>query len=244
MWLFYQSEWFEIPFSTLGKISRKKIADSDFYRHFYFELFKKYKCYNSLPQNWQNEKIEIAKFILQKASFDRNLLSIGSGIGFVEHSICKLNQQVTVVGLEPSLLENPLFQSSQRFKVINGYFPQALNGSDIPNFGYSLAIEYGMTDYDFLNFSIEIKNSNLKRFLFLSASTVPDASFLTRATIWQLRSLKQWIHSYLKPVQRWGYVRSPSEHKAIFKKARLNILEEGFILGYWYCVIINQIENI
>lgn len=87
---FYQTEWFNIQFSSFTKMNSSIQADEEFYNKFYIEFFNKFTSYEQLPENWKKDKRLLADFIFEQIKDKANVLSIGCGNGFIENELSKM----------------------------------------------------------------------------------------------------------------------------------------------------------
>lgn len=88
--------------------ARGDLAGARFYEHFYRHLLTKFSAWSDLPSAWRDEKQPVVDLLYRSMHAGaRTLLSVGCGIGFVEHELLQR-------GLPPENLflneisENPL----------------------------------------------------------------------------------------------------------------------------------------
>jgi len=86
---FYQTEWFNIQFSSFIEMNASKQADEEFYNKFYAEFFKKFSSYSELSNKWKEEKEQVVNFIYENIKNYNKILSIGCGNGYIEYSLNK-----------------------------------------------------------------------------------------------------------------------------------------------------------
>jgi SAM-dependent methyltransferase len=222
----WETEWFNIRFKSFTKLSEEKIAGMDFYKLFYNEFYKKYSRYEDLPKDWIESKKNIAKDIHLHSCKERKLLSIGCGIGFVEHELHELRRKVRdtgeVVAIDPNLTAKFLHKGVN-FK--QGYFPQIVENESF-DFVYSSVIDYSFTDDKYVDFLKDIYNFRVKRFMLVNC--LPSQNNWTF-----LNHLKEVVKELLSLLhvrsrgQFWGYLRSIDEQIILLKKAGFQEFEVG-----------------
>ena len=95
---FYQESWQGIPFSAFSHLSFFHLAEPKFYGTFYEELFRRYKDWEDLPAHWrENKKLDaawLARVLEERRRAEGwpperplRVLSIGSGVGYMEHAL-------------------------------------------------------------------------------------------------------------------------------------------------------------
>ena len=82
----YQKNWFGISFYDLGiPLSSSKIADEEFYKLFYKKFSNDFNSFEQLPLNWRIIKNEIAQHIITFLDEGHSVLSVGSGLCYIEN---------------------------------------------------------------------------------------------------------------------------------------------------------------
>ena len=107
---FYQESWQGIPFTTFAHTHFFHLADAKFYSVFYEELFRRYQSWEDLPEVWRRNKTADALWIasrLKKMQEEKThdsplrVLSIGSGVGFMERMLLKeMGDSIAVLNIE------------------------------------------------------------------------------------------------------------------------------------------------
>jgi hypothetical protein len=98
---FWQSEWFNIDFESLGvPLLPNKLASSEFYETFYAKLFLINNSFESLPQNWLNLKAATAEAIGDEVRQNASVLSYGCGLGYVEYQLIRYRPDLFVTGVD------------------------------------------------------------------------------------------------------------------------------------------------
>lgn len=90
----YQKEWQGFQFAGFAKLSTKQLADAEFYNAFYRELFKHYGGYDELDAAWRRNKGELANWIAARLTPGSRVLSVGCGLGYMEHCLQRSRKDV------------------------------------------------------------------------------------------------------------------------------------------------------
>jgi len=155
----YQNGWHGIPFKSFSRISSVLLADSDFYKHFYRALFKKYNNPSDLEPEWLELKTQVAEFIKEHIGKNKNsdILSVGCGLGIVEKALLGegyQNLEVTEVSEDPL---SWLRQSIAPDKVHIGNFPDCLSDNRTYDFIYLCSVEYFLDQEGFISLLKNVK---------------------------------------------------------------------------------------
>lgn len=225
----YQKEWFGIPFSSFSGMSRRHMAGKDFYDKFYDKFYEKYSSYDELPAGWKKQKKMIADHLLDNSDRNMTILSVGCGIGYIEHILRSHDRDVVVV--EPSSKATAFLNKGKGIKICHGLFPECL--PDEPqrfDLMYLVDTDYVFDQRELTDLMKSAKKhcrtiifvSILRKNLFLE--TIEDA-LIRILSFLRLREMGQF----------WGYLRTADEFMNCLKKAGYTDLESG-ILGdasYW-----------
>src|SRR5580765_368435 len=84
---FWQKEWHGIQFDTFATLSATRLAGAEFYSAFYRELLRRHSGYEGLDAGWRRDKAEIANWLAGRAHRGSRILSVGAGLGYVEHCL-------------------------------------------------------------------------------------------------------------------------------------------------------------
>ena len=90
----YETEWFGIKFNSFANLNRRQIADASFYDKLYQQFNNKFSKYADLPLAWKVSKSKVADFLLQRTKKEDLLLSIGSGIGYIEYLLEQAGREI------------------------------------------------------------------------------------------------------------------------------------------------------
>lgn len=225
---FYQTDWFGIYFKSFININSRKIAGISFYNKFYEEFYKKFSSYEDLPHEWLLNKNLIADFILKQTNNIDRVLSIGSGIGYIEYNI--KNAGRNIVAIEPSQKASEFIKKFSNIKIYNGFPSLCLNekeGMLLYDFIYMVAVDYIFNNNELISLLKNIKNFKAKNFLLISVS------------IYKSQSLSQTFKHFIKLImsffnfyelgQLWGYERKSEDFLYIFRKTGFVNIKSGFL---------------
>ena len=220
----YQKSWHEINFTDFFDPNQKKVSDVDFYESFYEKFLKVYSSYEDLPASYIENKMPTIKFLCNKISNKKNILSIGCGLGIIENLIFKeLKEAPKIIGVEPSNTALTWIQEKNIFPVYSGYFPLALAECETKfDYSYARAIEYLFNQEEYIEFLKSVILYGIKEFSIISVS--PDRRNIDFI-------VKDWVKEILSTLglyergQFWGYLRTPKDHKTAFIEAGFEIVE-------------------
>lgn len=229
---FYQTQWHGIKFQNFILMDHEKLADENFYKKFYYEFYKYYSSFEDLDSQWLLSKKEIANFILR--SFYRHnqtVLSIGCGIGIIEKNllkkISKENFFVTEVSKVPLKF---ISQDLSSENIFIGSFP-----SNIPDQKYFdnillLSVDYCFEDKDFIQLLNDcyLKLNPRGRLLVISASYLSSYLLIKYATKDFIKNVL-FFFGLITRGQLWGYQRTASCYRNLFKKSFFSEFQVGFM---------------
>lgn len=250
---FYQESWQGIPFTTFSHISFFHLAEPRFYAVFYEELFNRYHGWNDLPAIWRKNKEKEADWLAEKIRKIMNnkqdihtpvrVLSIGSGVGYMEKILLEKMPEIELYVNEPSTVGmrwlKKLIPASRIFIGL----PPACLPSDIEwDVIYLSAVDYGIP-----NMELEKLLENLCAMLAqhgelicISASLLQEDSFAGKIVNIMKNIIRCFLHyAGIRRQQFWGWRRTRKEYQKLFKKAGFYNIEDGFFSddaeNYWIC---------
>lgn len=222
----YQKSWHNIDFSSFAILDSNALADETFYEKFYKIFFTKYNSFDELDNQWKESKYDTAKEILKLiGNNQKNVLSIGCGIGITEKYIIEHFTNINLIALEPSLDALRWLKELEGIQVVNGYFPDALliiQKEINCSVAFANAIDYVFDNVQYKLFLRSIIEYGINEFIMISVS-VDKSSFFD--------NVKQKMKSYLEQIglydlgQFWGYMRTVEEHSTIMIEAGFNVVE-------------------
>ena len=226
---FYETEWFDIKFCEIAKLSTKQVANAEFYSAFYQSFYAKYNSYDDLPNSWRLGKDIVATQLenIIKAENKKRPLSIGCGIGYVEHRLAQLLTEMdslSLTAIDPSV-DVKQWCCDKRVKFVRGMFPECLSVDDDYDFTYVCNIDYVFSNEDYTEFIKCIFDYGIKDLLLteLSVQEKQPLKHVTKDSIIYLLSLC----GFYDRGQLWGYRRTIPEHKKIVEAAGYSNIDIG-----------------
>jgi SAM-dependent methyltransferase len=234
----FQREWQKINFSTFSKMSSKTIADSEFYKLFYQEFFKIYNNWNELPVEWRASKNKWSQFILKHCNTNSRVLSVGCGLGYIEHQLKISNPSIDLYIHEVApaawnWINNEIDENHKFVGFIPGCIPVDLKFDLI----YLATIDYAIDDDTLISLLASIKNLLTKdgKCLLISASFEDVPVLFKDYWFYIVKLLKIYtlkILNFTKGIKKgqfWGWMRTKKEYKDLMLNSGLQIIEDGFL---------------
>lgn len=241
---FYQESWQGIPFSAFAHLSFFHLAEPKFYGTFYEELFRRYKDWEDLPASWrENKKLDaawLARLLEERRRAEGwpperplRVLSIGSGVGYMEHALL---QQVPGLELhvnEPSTVGMRWLRTIVPADRIYIGVPPACLPSDIKyDMIYLSAVDYSMLQRDLERLLGELRSqlSPGGEVICLSASLLEEDSFVGSLVNFLKNIIRCGLHFLgVRRQQFWGWRRTRAEYKALFREAGFGHIRDGWL---------------
>lgn len=219
---FWQTNWFDIEFSSFTKLNSTKQADEVFYEKFYTEFFKKFNSYEDLPEQYKKDKNLLVDFILEKIKDYNKGLAIGCGNGYIEKEIIK-KWGGELMADEPSKVASKWISQNSKINFVNGYFPNAIKCNENFDFAYMCYVDYVFDNKSYITLLQNVKNYPINDFLLVGVSTYsPNLIQTIKYNIKKLLSIFGFFNQQL-----WGYLRTIDEHKNILEKAGYTNIDFG-----------------
>ena len=248
---FYQESWQGIPFTAFSHLSFFHLAGSKFYSTFYEELFRRYASWNDLPETWRHNKRKDARWLAARLrevlarepgrETPAKVLSIGSGVGFMEKMLLEEMPELELYVSEPSTVGMKwLRQIIPAERIYVGTPPACLPPDVRYDMIYLSAVDYGIPSPGLTRLLAELQAQLLPggRLFCLSASLLEEDSFIG-SFVNAIKIVIRGILHYLgiRRQQFWGWRRTRDEYRRLFKQAgfkgvRDGWLEDGFET-YW-----------
>jgi SAM-dependent methyltransferase len=234
----YQTEWQDIQFSDFYKTSSSKLAAPEFYDKFYKEFFRRYNSWEELSSDWLNEKKYLASFICKQNLSDKNILSVGCGLGAIEHYIHKTNPefQLYIHEVAPTAWRWINDEISDNHKLL-GLFPDCLPVGVKFDFIYMSAVDYALKNVDLINLLKSLKHGLTEngRCMIISASLDEfDDGFSSKVRNY-FNKVKVMFIQLLDRIgirscgQLWGWLRSKEDYHSVMQQAGFSEISSGFI---------------
>jgi SAM-dependent methyltransferase len=230
---YHEREWHGIEFAAFATVSSHQLADVRFYDAFYRELFRRYRGYDELDEGWRRRKQERARWIGARLPPGARVLSIGCGIGYMEHCL----QQDRGGGIELHVHEPAAAALSwlrcelpeNRIHVAAGDAAKHAPFDVV----YLSALDYALPQPAMIALLAE-QRAQLRAggtCLIVSASFLPDASWIRRVRDRAgdgLRWFLEWTRIRHRG-QFWGWMRSRADYQELFRASGYAGITDGFI---------------
>jgi SAM-dependent methyltransferase len=235
----YQQEWFGLRLRLLTSVSPSRRPDAAFYDAFYDRFFQKYHNWPELGDEWLECKKAVARLICERTReipVPKRLLSVGCGLGWVEHCLLEMDPsidlEITEVSRRALRWIAPTI-GSERVHV--GAFPDCLPFDRRYELIYANAYDYCLDDKELLNFMVAARGRLTDHgiLLIVSMSYQDTRDLLRRAARW---AREVWV-GIIEPFrieagwQLWGWYRGRAEYLATMALAGFAEREEGFVSG-------------
>lgn len=232
---FYQTEWQQIVFSSFYKVSSKTLAGPEFYDAFYRVLFEKYPDYEALDPDWRENKAAIARFIRNTLPPTGRVLSVGCGLGYVEH--CLLAETDGQLALEVEEMAAASLKWLQQELPEERIHRTGLPAREVFGDGFDLiylsAVDYALDDASLISLLTGLRACLRSggRCLVISASFVD----VSNPAISVAQGLKDFLAELLDRLglrtrgQFWGWGRNRAEYQDVMRRAGYEDTLDGFI---------------
>jgi hypothetical protein len=235
---FYQTEWQGIQFSDFAKLSSRNPAGPEFYQAFYKEFFKRYKSWAQLSLSWRKEKESCAEMILDLAGAYSRTLSVGCGLGYMEHWIHAQAPQhdLFIHEVAPSAWQWVGIEFTEEHKLL-GLIPNGLPKDILFNLVYLSAVDYTLDDDALVGLLSAIRPFLLDggQCLLISASFQDTPATITDIAMSVLRRIKALTAAPLECLglrhrgQFWGWTRTQKEYYSLMRCAGYRDIKDGFV---------------
>ena len=247
---FYQESWQGIPFTSFSHLSFFHLADPKFYSTFYEALFRRYKDWEDLPPKWRKSKTWDARWLADKIAAQMavrtdsgpfRVLSIGSGVGFMEKTLLDLAPDIELHINEPSTVGLKWLRRILPSERIYIGMPATSLPSDITyDLIYLSAVDYGLPNHEFSRL-LDILRVQLVEggeLVCISASLLEEDSFIG-SFVNSIKNVLRGMLHYLgvRRQQFWGWRRTRQEYLKLFADADFVDIKDGFLddgfESYW-----------
>lgn len=242
---FYQESWQGIPFTVFTHLSFFRLAEPQFYATFYEELFRRYESWNSLPQQWRANKEKDARWMAEQILTQRRrweteggdrpsrVLSIGSGVGYMEKVLLELLPGLELHVNEPSTVGMKwLRQCVPNERIYIGLPPACLPSEVRYDLIYLSAVDYGIPTRELTHLLRELRAQLAPsgRLLCLSASLLEEDSFVGTLVNGVKICLRAVLHYMgIRRQQFWGWRRTREEYQRLFRSAGFVAVQDGWL---------------
>ncbi|WP_297226950.1 hypothetical protein [uncultured Desulfovibrio sp.] len=241
---FYQESWQGIPFTSFSHISFFHLAEPKFYATFYEELFRRYQSWDDLPAAWCENKRKDASWLMgelraQMAAWPvertgpMRVLSIGSGVGFMEKILLEEMPELELHVNEPSTVSLRWLRRIIPGERIYIGLPPACLPADVQyDMIYLSTVDYGIPQRELEHLLEELRAQLAPggELICLSASLLEEDS----AVGGFVNALKIVIRGALhflgiRRQQFWGWRRTRREYQQLFTAAGFAGIADGWL---------------
>lgn len=235
----YQTEWQGIRFSDFARMSPKRLASPDFYQAFYDEFFRRYGGWEQLSSSWCKQKERSADFVLARGGGDAKILSVGCGLGVMEHYLGEKASRLDLFIHEvaPSAWRWVGAEFAEDHKFV-GMIPACLPEGTRFDLAYLSAVDYALDDDALIHLLAAIRPflcSSSGQCLLISASFQDSPGTFKEKAISLVRGVKTFAAAALDNCglrsrgQFWGWSRTQEEYRSLMVRAGYRDIEDGFI---------------
>ncbi len=241
---FYQESWQGIPFTAFSHISFFHLAEPKFYATFYEELFRRYKNWDDLPAVWRaNKRKDVlwlagqlrARLAQEPAGREGpvRVLSIGSGVGYMEKTLLEEMPELELHVNEPSTVGMKWLRQHIPSERIYIGLPPACLPSDVQyDLIYLSTVDYGIPTRELEHILGELRAQLAPggELICLSASLLEEDSFIG-SFVNAIKIVIRGILHYLgiRRQQFWGWRRTRAEYRQIFRQAGFAQIADGWL---------------
>ncbi|MDE7064964.1 MAG: class I SAM-dependent methyltransferase [Desulfovibrionaceae bacterium] len=242
---FYQESWQGIPFSSFTHVAFFHLAGPKFYATFYEELFRRFASWNDLPREWRINKSKDARWLAEQIVAQRSaweaeggdapsrVLSIGSGVGFMEKMLLDVLPDLELHVNEPSTVGMRWLRQCVPTERIYIGLPPACLPSDVQyNVIYLSAVDYGIPTREFGHMLGELRAQLAPggRLLCLSASLLEEDSLIGSLVNGFKIGIRGVLHYLgIRRQQFWGWRRTRAEYHELFRNAGFVNIQDGHL---------------
>ncbi|GFH63217.1 MAG: conserved hypothetical protein [Candidatus Desulfovibrio kirbyi] len=237
---FYQESWQGIPFTAFSHASFFRLAEPRFYAVFYEELFRRYKSWDELPAAWRAVKRYNACWLVDRLTrIPQNkdqplcVLSIGSGVGYMEHILLEKIPNLEVHVNEPSTVSMKWLRGHIPAERIYIGLPPACLPPDIKyDMIYLSAVDYGIPTRELVHLLRELRAQLAEggEIICISASLLEEDTFIGAFVNAIKIVIRAGLHYLgIRRQQFWGWRRTRKEYNQLFKQANFTDSTDGYL---------------
>lgn len=238
---FYQESWQGIPFTIFPRISFFRLAEPRFYAAFYEELFRRYKSWDDLPAKWRANKIRDAEWLIEQIRAMRafrnpdagplRVLSIGSGVGFMEKIILDNLPDIELYINEPSTIGLRWIRKRLPVeRIFIGLPPDCLPPDIKYDLIYLSAVDYSIPGRELLKLFENLRGQleDGGELICLSASLLQEDSFIGGTVNAMKIVIRGFLHYLgIRRQQFWGWRRTKREYEKLYSRAGFTDIKTG-----------------
>jgi hypothetical protein len=239
---YYQTDWQGIQLASIAPLSSRSLPGSGFYQAFYDEFFSRYSQWTDLSAEWRQGKERCAAHVMSMAGQSGRLLSIGCGIGYMEHCLrSHCSHYDLFIHEVASSAWKWIGSEVPDDRKLLGFVPQCLPSGVTFDLIYLSAVDYAFDDEALVALLSAVRPllrtdaGEHGKCLIISASYEPMPTTV-RARLWSwLRRGKALVAAGLDRLgirprgQFWGWLRTREEYRALMQRAGLTDITDGFV---------------
>jgi hypothetical protein len=237
----YQTRWQDIQFSSFAELSSTNLAAPEFYQAFYEAFFRRYQNWGQLSEDWRGRKERCAELIVTRSRAGSKILSVGCGLGVMEHYLHAENPQLDLFIHEvaPAAWRwvGADFPDERKFL---GTIPDCLPKDMRFDLVYLAAVDYALDDDALIGLLAAIKPFLIgggagAGCLLISASFQDTPATLKDKAVSLVRGLATALSAVLDSCglrsrgQFWGWSRTRDDYRSLLRRAGYGDIEDGFI---------------
>jgi hypothetical protein len=236
----YQTHWQEIQFADFAKLSSSELAGPEFYQAFYREFFRRYQRWEQLSPKWLEQKRRCADLVLARSWNGARILSVGCGLGIMEHHIhaTEPDRDLFIHEVASSAWAWVGTEFAGQRKLI-GAIPECVPKDVRFDMVFLSGVDYAMDDEALVGLLAAIRpfltGADGAQCLLISGSFQDTPASLARKAVAVVRGLKAVAAAALDMVrlrprgQFWGWTRTRNEYRSLMRHAGYHDIEDGFI---------------
>ncbi len=241
---FYQESWQGIPFTSFSHISFFHLAEPKFYAVFYEELFRRYQSWADLPAEWRRNKQKDARWLIGELRAQLaqeapgrtepvRVLSIGSGVGFMEKTLLEEMPELELHVNEPSTVSLRWLREYVPSERIYIGLPPACLPSDVQyDMIYLSTVDYGIAQRELERLLSELRAQLLPggELICLSASLLEEDSPVGSFVNFLKNIIRAGLHFLgIRRQQFWGWRRTRKEYQKLFADSGFQNVSDGWL---------------
>lgn len=241
---FYQESWQGIPFTSFSHISFFHLAEPKFYAVFYEELFRRYQDWSDLPAEWRRNKQKGARWLIGELRAQLaqeapgrtepvRVLSIGSGVGFMEKTLLEEMPELELHVNEPSTVSlRWLRQYVPGERVYIGLPPACLPSDVQYDMIYLSTVDYGIGQRELEHLLSELRAQLAPggELICLSASLLEEDSPVGSFVNFLKNIIRAGLHFLgIRRQQFWGWRRTRKEYQKLFADSGFQNVSDGWL---------------
>jgi hypothetical protein len=224
----YQTQWHGIEFERFGALDASRLPDGEFYARYYGEFFRRFASWEQLDERWRQLKDDVVEVVLARCPLDARVLSLGSGIGYVEKQLVERGMrrlEVHEITPEPLRWMRSIVPPSA---IHVGWFPDCLPPEARYDAIFMSGVDACMSDAEWAAFLRQAAARLAPGGRCLVVSPTLDREGVAMRLKQRLKDLLHAMRLRHRG-QLWGFCRSAAEYRRALREAGLAQTGEAFI---------------